>query len=269
METCPRCGEGLPEGSRFCLACGAPVSASGAGRERRKVVTVIFADVVGSTALGESVDPETLRWAMQRWFGQMGEVVERHGGTIERYIGDAVMAVFGVPVAHEDDALRAVRAAAEMRTAITEHALEARIGVNTGEVVAGSADDTLVTGDAVNVAARLEQAAAPGEALLGVDTLRLVRDAVRTELVPPLELKGKSGPVEAYRLVEVLAGAESVARHLDSPLVGRERERQRLRRDFEDVVAEQTCRLFTLLGPAGIGKSRLVADFLEGAGGEG
>jgi class 3 adenylate cyclase/tetratricopeptide (TPR) repeat protein len=234
----------------------------------RKVVTVLFADVVGSTALGEATDPEALRTKMRSYFDDLRRIVERHGGTVEKFVGDAVMAVFGIPVAHEDDALRAVRAASEMRSAITEHVLEARIGVNTGEVVTGTADETLVTGDAVNVAARLEQAAAPGEALLGRDTLRLVRDAVRAELVPPLTLKGKSEPVEAYRLVEVLEGAAAVARHPEAPLVGRERERQRLRREFEDVVAERTCRLFTLLGPAGIGKSRLVGDFLERAADE-
>ena len=267
MTVCPSCGRENPADARFCNACGTALAAT-PSREVRKIVTVLFADVVGSTALGEATDPEALRSRMRSYFDDLRRIVERHGGTVEKFIGDAVMAVFGIPVSHEDDALRAVRAAAEMRNAIREHGLEARIGVNSGEVVTGSADDTLVTGDAVNVAARLEQAAVPGEALVGIDTLRLVRDAVRVELVPPLELKGKSEPVEAYRLVEVLAGAEPVARHLDSPLVGRERERQRLRHDFEDVVAERTCRLFTLLGPAGIGKSRLVHDLLESAAGE-
>src|ERR671930_2086481 len=218
METCPRCGEGLPEGSRFCLACGAPVSASGAGRERRKVVTVIFADVVGSTALGESVDPETLRWAMQWWFGRMGEAIERHGGAVERYIGDAVMAVFGIPVAHEDDALRAVRAAADMRDEARALSAElrrergfefsVRIGINTGEVVAGdaSAGEAFVSGDPVNVAARLEQTAAVGEVLLGELTWRLTRQAVRAEAVEPLALKGKAKPVPAYRLLGLADG---------------------------------------------------------------
>ena len=176
------------------------------------------------------------------------------------------MAVFGIPVSHEDDALRAVRAAAEMREAIAEHGLEARIGVNTGEVVVGGEGETLVTGDAVNVAARLEQAAPSGEVLIGGETRLLVRDAVRIESVEPLALKGKSEPVAAFRLLEVIGDAAPLARHLATPLVGRERERQRLWRDFEDAVADRTCRLFTLLGPAGIGKSRLVADFLEHVG---
>ncbi len=203
---------------------------------------------------------------MRRYFEDLRVILERHGGTVEKFVGDAVMAVFGIPVSHEDDALRAVRAASEMRTAIAEHGLDARIGINTGGVVVGGEGETLVTGDAVNVAARLEQAAASGETLIGAETRLLVRDAVRTEAVEPLALKGKSEPVEAFRLLQVLDGAESLARHLETPLVGRERERQRLWRDYEDAVADRTCRLFTLLGPAGIGKSRLVADFLERVG---
>jgi class 3 adenylate cyclase len=236
-------------------------------REQRKVVTVLFCDLVGSTALGESTDPEALRARMRRYFEDLREILERHGGSVEKFVGDAVMAVFGIPISHEDDALRAVRAAAEMREAIAAHGLEARIGVNTGEVVVGGEGETLVTGDAVNVAARLEQAAASGEILIGADTRALVRDAVHTEPLEPLELKGKSQPVEAYRLLDVVEDAAPIARNLAAPLVGRRRERQRLWRAFEDAVADRTCQLFTLLGPAGIGKSRLVADFLEHVGG--
>lgn len=231
-------------------------------REQRKVVTVLFCDLVGSTALGESTDPEVLRARLARTFVDLRAVIERHGGTVEKFAGDAVMAVFGIPTAHEDDALRAVRAASEMGAAIGEHGLEARIGINTGEVVVGGEGETLVTGDAVNVAARLEQSAEAGRVLLGERTYVLVRDAVRVEAVEPLDLKGKSAPVVAYRLLE-LVGDEPAMRRLDTPLVGRERERQRLWRDYEDAVTDRTCRLFTLLGPAGMGKSRLVADFLE------
>jgi class 3 adenylate cyclase/predicted ATPase len=231
-------------------------------REQRKTVTVLFCDLVGSTALGESTDPEALRPRMLRYFEDLRTILERHGGTVEKFAGDAVMAVFGVPTAHEDDALRAVRAAAEIQEAIAEQGLEARIGVNTGEVFVGGGSESLVTGDAVNVAARLEQAAVSGEILIGPETRLLVRDAVRVESVEPLALKGKSHPVNAHRLLEVI-GDESVARHLETPLVGRERERRRLWRDYEDAIADRTCHLFTLLGPAGIGKSRLVADFLE------
>jgi class 3 adenylate cyclase/tetratricopeptide (TPR) repeat protein len=237
-------------------------------REQRKVVTVLFCDLVGSTALGESTDPEALRARMRRYFEDLRVILERHGGSVEKFVGDAVMAVFGIPVSHEDDALRAVRAAAEMREAIAAHGLEARIGINTGEVVVGGEGETLVTGDAVNVAARLEQAAPNGEILIGARTRALVRDAVRVEELEPLALKGKSRPVEAHRLVEVLDDAAPIARNLSAPLVGRERERQRLRRAFEDAVADRTCQLFTLLGPAGMGKSRLVADFLERVGAE-
>jgi class 3 adenylate cyclase len=235
-------------------------------REQRKVVTILFCDLVGSTALGESTDPEALRARMRRYFADLRGIIERHGGTVEKFVGDAVMAVFGIPVSHEDDALRAVRAASEMRAVIGEHGLEARIGLDTGEVVVGGKGETLVTGDAVNVAARLEQAAASGDVLIGAETRLLVRDAVRVEPVLPLALKGKSEPVEAFRLLEVLSGADALARHLETPLVGRERERDRAWRDYEDAIADRTCHLFTLLGPAGIGKSRLVADFLERVG---
>ncbi len=235
-------------------------------REQRKVVTVLFCDLVGSTALGESTDPEALRARMRSYFADLRAILERHGGSVEKFVGDAVMAVFGIPTAHEDDAFRALRAAVEMRHAIAAHGLEARIGVNTGEVVVGGEGDTLVTGDAVNVAARLEQAAPSGEILIGADTRSLARDAVRTEALEPLELKGKSRPVEAYRLLDVVEDAAAIERNLGAPLVGRERERQRLWTAFEDAVADRTCQLFTLLGPAGIGKSRLVADFLERVG---
>ena len=266
MSECPSCGHENADDARFCSQCATPVAPPEPVRESRKVVTVLFCDLVGSTALGESTDPEALRSRMRRYFDDLRTIIERHGGTVEKFVGDAVMAVFGIPVSHENDALRAVRAASEMRTAIAEHGLEARIGVNTGEVVVGGEGETLVTGDAVNVAARLEQAAAAGEALIGSETRLLVRDAVRVEAVEPLVLKGKSEPVAAYRLLEVISDAAPLARHLETPLVGRERERQRLWRDYEDAVADRTCRLFTLLGPAGIGKSRLVADFLERVG---
>jgi class 3 adenylate cyclase/tetratricopeptide (TPR) repeat protein len=264
MSACPSCGRENAEDARFCSACGTALGpAAEPAREQRKVVTVLFCDLVGSTALGESTDPEALRARMRRYFEDLRVILERHGGTVEKFVGDAVMAVFGIPVSHEDDALRAVRAASEMRAAIAVHGLEARIGVNTGEVVVGGEGETLVTGDAVNVAARLEQAAASGEILIGSETRLLVRDAVRVEPVEPLVLKGKSEPVAAYRLLEVVSDAAPFARHPETPLVGRERERERLWRDYEDAVADRTCRLFTLLGPAGIGKSRLVADFLE------
>src|ERR671922_890859 len=193
MKICPACGHVNSERAKFCEECAAPLAAAPAAREQRKTVTVLFCDVTGSTALGESVDPEALRALLARYFERMKTIVERHGGSVEKFIGDAVMAVFGVPVAHEDDALRAVRAAVEMREALPELGLQARIGLNTGEVVAGTVE-RLATGDAVNVAARLEQAAAPGEILIGEETRALARGAIDTEPAGELELKGKREP---------------------------------------------------------------------------
>jgi class 3 adenylate cyclase/tetratricopeptide (TPR) repeat protein len=225
---------------------------------QRKTVTVLFCDVTGSTALGESVDPEALRGLLARYFERMKAIVERHGGTVEKFIGDAVMAVFGVPVAHEDDALRAVRAAAEMRAALPELDVKAQIGVNTGEVVTGT-EERLATGDAVNVAARLEQAAQPGEVLLGATTLVLVRDTVDVEAVEPLALKGKSEPVSAYRLLRV---HETRERRHETRFVGRERELELLRDAWERAQTERRCELATIVADAGVGKSRLVAEAL-------
>ena len=182
----------------------------------RKVVTVLFCDVVGSTALGESVDPEVLEGLLARYFERMKGIVDSHGGTVEKFIGDAVMAVFGVPVTHEDDALRACRAATEMRDALPEVGLEGRIGLNTGEVLAGI-EERLATGDAVNVAARLEQAAEPGEVLIGAKTLGLVNAAVEVGAERWLELKGKSEPVAAYPLVAVREAARGVGGEADRP----------------------------------------------------
>src|SRR5438552_6094087 len=181
----------------------------------REVVTVLFCDVVGSTALGESVDPEALQGLLARYFERMKAIVEAHGGSVEKFIGDAVMAVFGVPVAHEDDALRACRAAIEMRDALPGLGIAGRIGVNTGEVVTGT-EERLATGDAVNVAARLEQAAQPGEILIGEETLGLARDAVEVEEVEPLQLKGKSKAVAGYRLISVHV-EEGFTRRVDAP----------------------------------------------------
>ena len=230
------------------------------GREQRKTVTVLFCDLTGSTALGEELDAETLRIVLARYFERMKTIVERHGGSVEKFIGDAVMAVFGVPVAHEDDALRAVRSAAEMRDALPELGLLGRIGVMTGEVVTGTAE-RLATGDAVNVASRLESAAPPGEVLLGEATHELVRASVDVEPVEPLELKGKAKRVPAYRLVHVRPVPE---RRHDASFVGRERELALLREAWGRVREEQSCELVTVVGEAGVGKSRLVAEALAG-----
>jgi class 3 adenylate cyclase len=258
MTVCAVCGHDLPESAKFCLECGAPVAPAAAPREQRKIVTVLFCDVAGSTELGESTDPEALRALLARYFERMKEIVERHGGSVEKFVGDAVMAVFGVPHVHEDDALRACRAAVEMRDALPELGIRGRIGVNTGEVVTGT-EERLATGDAVNVAARLEQAAEPGEVLLGAETVRLVRDAVELGDERSLELKGKSEPVAAFPLRTASGEAQ---RRFDTPIVGRERERRALDDAWERVRSERSCHLFTLLGSAGVGKSRLTAEFL-------
>jgi class 3 adenylate cyclase len=260
-ESCPGCGKELPGEFPFCPFCGAAIAAAPArAREQRKVVTVLFCDVTGSTELGEKLDPEALRALLARYFERMKAIVERHGGSVEKFIGDAVMAVFGVPVVHEDDALRALRAAVEMREALPELGVLGRIGVTTGEVVTGT-EERLATGDALNVAARLEQAAQPGEILIGEETLRLTRHAVEVEAIAPLSLKGKAEPVAAYRLVTV-HGEEGFARHADTPMVGRATELRRLRDAYDQATGDSSCQLFTILGPAGVGKSRLAAEFL-------
>jgi class 3 adenylate cyclase len=256
VSACPACGKELPGEFPFCPHCGAPLGSE--SREQRKTVTVLFCDVAGSTALGESTDPEALRALLARYFERMKGIVESHGGTVEKFIGDAVMAVFGIPQAHEDDALRACRAAVEMRGVLPDLGIRGRIGVNTGEVVTGTAE-RLATGDAVNVAARLEQAAEPGEVLIGEATRILVHDAAVIEPVEPLTLKGKAEPVSAYRLVAVLNAPE---RSHVLRFVGREPELARIVEAWDRAEAQASCELVTVVGDAGVGKSRLVAEAL-------
>jgi class 3 adenylate cyclase len=275
MPLCSNCGQANPEIARFCLACGAPLRAkSDAARQIRKRVTILFADVTGSTALAKRLDPEALRRVMGRYFDETRTIVERHGGTVEKFIGDAVMAVFGIPLLHEDDALRAVVAASEIRDALASLnddverklgvTINVHIGVNTGEVVAGdaSAGQAFATGDAVNVAARLEEVAAPGEILIGEPTYRLVRDAVTVEPVGRHLLKGKGAAVPAFRLLAVGTGRPGAKRRSQSPFVGRGHELEVLADAFSAVVQDSASRLVTVLGPAGVGKSRLVEEFL-------
>ena len=259
MLICTSCGHENGESAKFCEECGVAIAAaSPRTQEQRKTVTVLFCDLTGSTELGESLDPERLRALLAGYFERMKAIVERHGGSVEKFIGDAVMAVFGVPVLHEDDALRAVRAAAEMRDALPELGLQGRIGVTTGEVVTGT-EERLATGDAVNVGARLEQAAQPGEVLIGPHTLALVRDAAEVEPIAPLELKGKSDTVPAFRLLRVHDAPE---RRHGELFVGRSRELGILREAWERVRAGQRCELATVVGDAGVGKSRLAAEAL-------
>lgn len=276
MAVCSRCGRQNANDARFCSGCAAPLVAEPTvPRAVRKTVTVVFSDVVDSTRLGE-LDPESAQRVMARWHAAMRAVLERYGGTVEKFVGDAVMAVFGVPVVHEDDALRAVRAAVEMRRALDAlnaklgrdqaAGLDARTAVNTGEVVAG-VGETLVTGDAVNVAARLEQSAQAGEILLGEQTHRIVAGAAVVEPVEALALKGKAQPVRAWRLLDVLPDTPAFARPIATRFVGRLRELAALQAAFEQVVAEQHCELVTLLGTPGIGKSRLMREFVGNTGG--
>ena len=274
MQICPNCGEENPDRFRLCGICGTKLAPEEVAQEVRKTVTVVFSDLKGSTNLGEKLDTESLREVLNVYFNEMRAVLERHGGTVEKYIGDAIMAVFGLPKLHEDDALRATRAAFEMKLALEEVnekleeswgvRLENRTGVNTGEVVAGdvSAGQRLVTGDTVNTAARLEQNAPSCEILIGEPTYRLVRDAVEVEEVEPLELKGKAERVPAYRLLSVAEREEGVARRLDSPMVGRSQELAVLMEALDRAEADRFPQMVTVFGPAGVGKSRLLHEFL-------
>jgi class 3 adenylate cyclase/tetratricopeptide (TPR) repeat protein len=263
MVSCSQCGHENSADARFCNSCGAPLTADPVtAREVRKTVTVVFCDVVGSTELGERFDPEVLRSLMARFYAAVREPVERHGGSVEKVIGDALVAVFGIPAVHEDDALRAVRAALEMRNAVRSMGdVQARIGVNTGDVLARDPTqrESLVVGDAVNVAARLEQAAAPGEVLVGEDTWELVSHAVRGERVAPVAAKGKREPLIAWRLDEVDPAAGGHRRRLDLPIVGRQSELELLRWALERTQGGRP-HLVMVLGQPGIGKSRLVSE---------
>jgi class 3 adenylate cyclase/tetratricopeptide (TPR) repeat protein len=271
---CASCGRELPSDALFCMTCGAEVSL--APTQVRKTVTILFSDVAGSTALADALDPETVRRVMGRYFDACRSVLEAHGGTVEKFIGDAVMAVFGVPVVHEDDAMRAVRAACAIREELAllnetfepKHGVRivVRTGINTGEVMAGDpgAGQAFVSGDTVNVAARLEQTAPNDEILISDSTRQLVRDSVTVEAVEPLTLKGKPDPFRAYRLVAIDPGGEGLLRRRQGRLIGRSEQLEGLKRTFERAVKERRCFLVTVIGEPGVGKSRLVETFTEG-----
>jgi class 3 adenylate cyclase/tetratricopeptide (TPR) repeat protein len=281
VTTCSRCGRESSGDAAFCPHCGAAQPAAPTqALEVRKTVTVLFCDVVGSTRLGEATDPETTRRVMSRYAESMSEVITAYGGTVERFRGDEVMAVFGVPVVHEDDALRAVRAGMQMQRRLAELNVElletwgielaCRIGINTGEVVAGDpgTGDTFVTGDAVNLGKRLEQAAQPGEILIGTTTYPLVKDAVRVGPRERFTAKGKSSAVDRFRLEEVDATAAGYARRLDAPLIGRADELRRLEAAIATLVGQSRCGVVGVTGQAGIGKSRLVRELVARLGDE-
>ncbi|MDX6662833.1 MAG: hypothetical protein QOG09_935 [Solirubrobacterales bacterium] len=266
-RVCPSCAAANPEQARFCMSCGAALEAP---LEERRQATVLFADLSGYTAATESMDPEAAKALVDRALRRLGEEIERYGGSIDKYIGDNVMGVFGAPVAHEDDPERAVRAALAMQAAMGEvneraggASFSLRVGINTGEVMAGSVGDGYtVIGDVVNVASRLQSAARPGTVTVGAATHRATRATVEYVELAPLTLKGKSEPVPAWEAVAVLTAGpvRHSAGRSATPLIGREDELGLLRSVFERVVRESSPHLVTVLGQAGVGKSRLLRE---------
>jgi class 3 adenylate cyclase/tetratricopeptide (TPR) repeat protein len=276
VQLCPACGEENPARFRLCGFCGTALAPALPRQEERRTVTIVFSDLQGSTSLGEKLDSESLREVLSRYFEVMRSVLEEHGGLIEKYIGDAIMAVFGLPRVHEDDALRAVLATAGMKAALAVLndeldlrwgvRLVNRTGVNTGEVVAGdpTTGQRLVSGDIVNVAARLEQAAPPLETLIGESTYRLVRHAIDVERVEPLELKGKTERVAAYRLMGAREKGAAV-RRAALAMVGRDAELARLLSALTEAQQAAAPRVVMLLGDPGVGKSRLTDELANRA----
>jgi class 3 adenylate cyclase len=281
MITCPSCGQENPPIAKFCLACAEPLPDRPHGlAEERKVVTVLFADLVGFTARAEKLDPEDVRAILTPYFARVRSEIESFGGMVEKFIGDAVMAVFGAPVVHGDDPERAVRAALAMCSAVeelnrTEPELELkiRVAVNTGEALVSLAASTahgegVVAGDVVNTASRLQEAAPVNGILVGEETYRATRSVIRYEDADPVVAKGKQDPVRVWRPLAASVGpGERRAGRV--PMLGRESELAVLERIWERVVSEQRPQLVTLFGPAGIGKTRLSSEFaqLASAGG--
>ena len=279
-SNCTACGAPNPPGKRFCGDCGASLGSSaaavGAGGSalgepsaERRLVSVLFADLVGFTPYAEGRDSEEVREILGRYFDLAREVVGRYGGVIEKFIGDAVMAVWGSPVAHEDDAERAVRAALELVDAVPVlgHGIEARAGVLTGEaaVTLGAVNQGMVAGDIVNTASRLQSAASPGTVLVGETTRRAAGRAIAFEQVGDQTLKGKASPVAAWRALRVIAerGGRNRSEGLEAPFTGRAEELRLLKDLFHATSREARLRLVSVTGPAGIGKSRLAWEFLK------
>jgi class 3 adenylate cyclase/tetratricopeptide (TPR) repeat protein len=267
---CPACGRESPPDVAFCARCGASLKGARSEQfEERKVVTVLFADLVGSTAQAESHDPEEVRTILSAYYARLRGELERHGGTVEKFIGDAVMAVFGAPVAHEDDPERAVRAALAIRDALAESAVDVRIAVHTGEALVAlgarvAAGEAMVAGDVVNTAARLQIAAPVNGILVGETTYRTTEHAIRYGKATLVRAKGKAEPVQAWEAIEAKARAGvDVERDPPAALVGREDEVSLLVGALERVRREREPQLVTLVGVPGIGKSRLVAELLS------
>jgi class 3 adenylate cyclase len=274
MAVCRSCSQDNPEIARFCLACGAPLGEETAPREERRIVSVVFVDLVGFTSRSEGLDPEDVRAILAPYHGTVRDELESFGGVVEKFVGDAVMAVFGAPTAHGDDPERAVRAALAVREAVAalnaeQPELELRIrgAVNTGEAVVTlsarpALGEAMVAGDVVNTASRLQQHAPVGEIIVGEETYRATRGAIEYEPVEPVTAKGKTAPIDAWRAVT--AASATGERHLSTtPFVGRDREIDLLDATWERVEREQRPHLITVLGAPGVGKSRLSAEFTE------
>jgi class 3 adenylate cyclase len=274
MPTCGACGQENPEVARFCLACGASLAEEAPHREERRIVSVVFVDLVGFTSRSEQLDPEDVRAILTPYHGTVRDELESFGGVVEKFVGDAVMAVFGAPTAHGDDPERAVRAALAVREAVAtlnteQPELELRIrgAVNTGEAVVTlsarpALGEAMVAGDVVNTASRLQQHAPVGEIVVGEETYRATRTAIEYEPLEAVNAKGKSAPLEAWRAVA--AASPTGERHLSStPFVGRSREVGLLDATWERVERERRPHLVTVLGTPGVGKSRLSAEFTQ------
>jgi class 3 adenylate cyclase/tetratricopeptide (TPR) repeat protein len=267
---CGRCGEENPERARFCLACGEPLT--GESKQERKVVSVLFADLVGFTGRSHDGDPEDVRDTLHAYHGAAKEAIESFGGNLEKFIGDAVMAVFGAPISHGDDAERAVRAGLKVLAAVEDLGLRARAAVNTGEAVvavgaAASSGQALAMGDVVNTASRLQSSAPPGALVVGHETYLLTRNSIRYETLNSVTAKGIPEPVEAWRAIGPLATGPERPR---APMVGREREIDLLGSIWDRAVTDRRPHLVTIVGPPGIGKSRLQREFsalVHGRGG--
>ena len=271
MVTCPSCGQQNPEGARFCNACASSLQAEDRGLgEERKTVTVVFVDLVGFTAQAERLDPEDVRGLLAPYHAHVRDELERRGGTVEKFIGDAVMAVFGAPAAHEDDPERAVRAALAIRDWSAEQAdLQVRVAVNTGEALVNigarpGEGEAMVAGDVVNTAARMQAGARINGVLVGETTYRATRDAISYREAPRVQAKGKVEPIVVWEALEPLARyGVDVAERAPTPLVGRERELELLRSMLGRVRDERAAQLVTIIGVPGIGKSRLVRELFQ------